>query len=171
MPLNSCKGFTKGKCFLFDDKWKDHRALFFDGTTVNSLCLLNSLRNWLFSKLPGNDRYLSVRPGIAGLGFGDERVSERTPAPLMDWPLLCHGHQNSGPDLTPLDFFSWGSIKDAVYVLPIPKIWMKSRTALSKPLKRFVTLSMPEFISVSGRDCPFLWRTKRNTLKKNILWY
>ena len=85
------------------------------------------LQLWFLPKLPNNERCIFQQDGapphcaLATRAFlNDElpgrwigRCSARDQC-LMPWPPRSQ-------DVTPLDFFLWGYVKDSVYVLPLPQ--------------------------------------------------
>ena len=100
---------------------------FFDDVTVKGSDYQNMLENWLFPKLPTDERFIFQQDGapphwaLKTREFLNDRLPHRwigrsstKDLSLLPWPPRS-------PDLTPLDFFLWGFIKDEVYVIPQPK--------------------------------------------------
>ena len=56
----------------------------------------------------------------------------------------CHTQHTRSPDATPCDFFLWGTVKDQVYVPPlpasIPELKVRIRTAIET-----ITVDMIQF--------------------------
>ena len=87
--------------------------------------LLNSLKGfflfllqWLFLVEKNHQN--------TSLGLGNPGLFKWWAARPLDWALFRQGPMPDAmtprsKDVTPLDFFLWGSVKDSVYVLPLPQ--------------------------------------------------
>lgn len=100
---------------------------FFPRDTVNGADYVEMLTTWLLPRLGDKDNVIYQMDGAPGHWFGNTRalLNETFPGRwigrasnedncLMRWPPRS-------PDITPLDFFLWGYVKDAVFTLPLPQ--------------------------------------------------
>jgi len=80
------------------------------------------------------------------------------------------------PDLTPLDFFLWGFVKDEVYVLPMPinlkNLKDRTRTATAKtdqPLLQNFWHEVEFVLMCAGQQMEQILNFRRKLKKKNFL--
>ncbi|XP_033610354.1 uncharacterized protein LOC117282915 [Cryptotermes secundus] len=96
---------------------KVYGPFFFDENTVTGVTYLRILQNWLVPQMnEASGDYIFQQDGAPSHWHLNVRrfLNESLPQlALQFWPPRS-------PDLTPCDFFLWGSVKDTVYVPPLP---------------------------------------------------
>jgi len=76
---------------------------------------------------------------------------------LIAWPPRS-------PDLTPLDFFLWGFVKDRVFVPPLPANFVELRTRITAAVAKVT----PEMLRSAWQETDYRWDVCRLTNGSHI---
>ena len=69
-----------------------------------------------------------------------------------------------GPDLTPMDFFLWGFVKDQVFVPPLPANVVELRTRIAAAVAKVT----PEMLRSVWQETDYRWEVCRITNGSHI---
>ena len=131
---------------------------YFDSSTVTGSSYLNMLNNYFLPMLPnlpnnvlfqqdGAPAHYDRRvAGVLNENLSSAWIGRRGP---INWPARS-------PDLTPLDFFLWGHVKDMVYRTPCRNVTQ---------LKRRITTAVR---TISGEVLGNVWRNLKERLNAVI---
>jgi hypothetical protein len=85
---------------------------FFMETTITGIVYLDMLKQFLIPQLDEDDQ--GGRIYFQQDGAPPHYLEE------MDWSRGADSRPPRSPDLTPLDFFLWGFVKDRMFIPPLP---------------------------------------------------
>ena len=145
---------------------------FFSRDTVNGDDYVNMLRNWLVPRLSDSETAIFQQDGapphwsLNTRGFLNETFPNRwigrasdADNCLMKWPPRS-------PDLTPLDFFLWGYVKDFVFTYPFPQTLEEMRNKIIQATRQISQELLEEVHSSLRRKLDLVIKKKGLQIEK-----
>ena len=134
-------------------------------TTITGIVYLDMLQEFLIPQLDKEGRIHFQQDGAPPHYLGEVReyLNTRFPgrwigraAPIA-WPPRS-------PDLTPMDFFLWGFVKDRVFVPPLPANVVELRTRITAAVAKVT----PEMLRSVWQETDYRWEVCRITNGSHI---
>ena len=168
LHLQHVRDSPKVNVFCALSKTKVYGPFFFQEKTINGFVYLDMLENFLIPQIDEDDQegeiqfqqdgapphYLKNVRDFLDLRFPGRWIGRGGPT---SWPPRS-------PDLTPLDFFLWGFLKDQVYVPPLPANLAELRNRITAAVE-LVTLDMLQRV---WQEIDFRWDVCRMTNGSHI---
>lgn len=167
--LEHVRDSPKVNVFCAMSKFKVYGPFFFMERNVNGVIYLDMLENFLIPQLDEDEQHAvpfyyqqdgapphfltEVRDFLDGR-FPGRWIGRAGP---IAWPPRS-------PDLTPLDFFLWGFIKDKVYIPPLPKSLQDLRNRISAAVDEVT----PDLLERVWQEIDFRWDVCRITNGSHI---
>ena len=126
-------------------------------TTITGIVYLDMLQEFLIPQLDEDDQEGRIHFQQDGaplhyLGEVREYLNTRFPAAPIAWPPRS-------PDLTPMDFFLWGFVKDQVFAPPLPANVVELRTRITAAVAKVT----PEMLRSVWQETDYRWEVCRIT--------
>lgn len=166
--LEHVRDSPKLNVFCALSKSKVYGPFFFQEKTINGIVYLDMLDNFLIPQIDNDDEERSLhfmQDGAPPHYLSDVRdfLNARFPGTWIGrggpiaWPPRS-------PDLTPLDFFFWGFIKDTVYVPPLPASLPELRARIYAATEQVT----PDMLQRVWQEIDFRWDVCRITNGSHI---
>jgi hypothetical protein len=142
----------KENMFCVMSKTKIYGPLFFAEKTIGGFSYLAMLQSWLFPQLVQDEADIILQQDGAPPHFHREVRSHLNETLPHRW--ICRGTDNDdmfltwpprSPDLTLLDFYFWGYVKNKVYVPPLPRDLREVRERITNAV---ASISMDDLVKV-----------------------
>ena len=168
VSLEHVRDSPKVNVFCALSRERVYGPFFFMETTITGIVYLDTLQEFLIPQLDENDQEGRIHFQQDGapphyLGEVREYLNTRFPgrwigraAPIA-WPPRS-------PDLTPLDFFLWGFVKDRVFVPPLPANVVELRTRITAAVAKVT----PEMLRNVWQETDYSWDVCRITNGSHI---
>ena len=168
VSLEHVRDSPKVNVFCALSKERVYGPFFFMETTITGIVYLDMLQEFLIPQLDEDDQEGRIHFQQDGapphyLGEVREYLNTRFPgrwigraAPIA-WPPRS-------PDLTPLDFFLWGFVKDRVFVPPLPANVVELRTRITAVVAKVT----PEMLRSVWQETDYRWDVCRITNGSHI---
>lgn len=168
LQLQHVRASPKVNVFCALSKTKVYGPFFFQEKTVNGIVYLDMLEQFLIPQIDADDQeghiqfqqdgapphYLTDVRDCLNMRFPGRWIGRGGPT---TWPPRS-------PDLTPLDFFLWGFLKDKVYVTPLPANLAELRNRITAT----VALVTPDMLQRVWEEIDFRWDVCRMTNGSHI---
>jgi hypothetical protein len=130
---------------------KIYGPFFFDEKTIRGFSYLDMLQSWLFPQLEQDEADIILQQDTAPPHFHwevrshlNETLPHRCIGRGTDDDMFLKWPPRS-PDLTPLDFYFWGYVKDKVYIPHLPRDLREVRERITNAV---ASISMDDLVKV-----------------------